>query len=274
MPEKADIQSCGSAARSAAVALTAPYLAWIAFIGVFEVARAFGLPLPGGWMPCIYAAKSAFCLALIMLLKPWRLAAPAPCLANGDSSRGNVKWILIGAVVGIFVAFLWIMPETLWLFSHCRSASLFYHRWLIMPLGDWPDYFAPSVFPMLPDGASGLTFSPACAGWPLAVTRLLGSAFVISAAEEFFFRSFLYRWLCGRNWRLLPLSGFEAQPFWIVVAVFACEHDRWFLGAVAGIAYGWLTIRSGRVGPSIVAHIVTNFLLGIYVLVFGRYGFW
>jgi CAAX prenyl protease-like protein len=143
-----------------------------------------------------------------------------------------------------------------------------------MPLGAYPEYFTPQTFPALSPDCSGLAFSPAEAGWPLAFARLLGSAFVIAPAEELFFRGFLYRWIQGRNWRAIDISKFDAHSFWIVVAVFAFEHDRWLMGAVAGIAYGLLAIKCGGLRAAIVAHITTNLLLGIYVLVFSRYGFW
>ena len=94
-------------------------------------------------------------------------------------------------------------------------------------------------------------------GTAMKVMRLLGSAFVISAAEELFFR----RWL-------IRFAG-----FWWMVLLFAVEHDRWLVGALAGIAYGWLAVRKGLVS-AIVAHAVTNLVLGLYVLKTGAWQFW
>lgn len=252
-----------------AFALAAPYLAWIAFIMAFQAAAAFGAPMPRSWAAPAYAMKSALCLALMLALRPWR-ASCGGIHAAAQNKRGGV----LSIVVGVLVFLLWVAPETHWLFRHCRALSLLYHRWFVTPLGDWPEYFDPSIFPALPSAASGLAYSPAEAGWPLAIAKLLGSAFVIAPAEEFFFRGLLYRWIRGGNWQATPISEFDARSFWIVVAVFACEHDRWLMGAVAGVAYGLLAVKTGRLRHAIMAHVVTNLLLGLYVLARGRFGFW
>ena len=89
------------------------------------------------------------------------------------------------------------------------------------------------------------------------LVRLFGSAFVISVAEELFFR----RWL-------MRFAG-----FWWMVALFAVEHDRWLVGAIAGVLYGWLALRKGLVS-AIVAHVTTNLALGLYVLETGKWQFW
>lgn len=254
-----------------ALALAAPYLAWVAFILAFQAAAALGAPMPREWLAPAYALKSAICLALLLALKPWR---------HGTAARPESSPRRVGRVrgadiaVGVAVFLLWVAPEGEWLFNHCRSLSLFYHRWLVTPLGDWPEWFNPASFPAAPPGASGLAYSPAEAGWPLAIAKLLGSAFVIAPAEEFFFRDLLYRWIRGGDWRSTSLSEFDARSFWIIVAVFACEHDRWLMGAVAGIAYGLLAVKAGRLRPAITAHVITNLLLGLFVLCRGRFCFW
>ena len=91
----------------------------------------------------------------------------------------------------------------------------------------------------------------------LKLVRLVGSAFVISVAEELFFRRFLMRF----------------AGFWWMVLLFAVEHDRWLAGAFAGLLYGWLALRKGLLS-AIVAHVVTNLALGIYVLETKNWQFW
>lgn len=87
--------------------------------------------------------------------------------------------------------------------------------------------------------------------------RLVGSAFVIAVAEELFFRRWLQRW-AGLGW---------------TVVLFAVEHDRYLVGAVAALAYGILARRRGLFA-AIVAHSVTNLALGLYVLKTGEWQFW
>ncbi len=266
-------KGAGRGAFRAAAALAAPYLLWIAFILAFQVAGAMSVNVPRAAAPVAYAIKTALCAALIFALRPWRVAAAGQ--GNGAAAgRSALRDVAAGLAVGLAVAVAWILPETPWAYAKLRAFSLFSNKWLIMPLGAWPEYFDPALFPAVPQTSSGLAFSPDEAGWPLAVARLCGSAFVISAAEELFFRGFLYRWLQSRDWRSVPLSAFDAQAFWTVVAVFAFEHDRWFMGAVAGAAYGMLAVRTGGLRAPTIAHAVTNLTLGLYVLASGQYGFW
>jgi CAAX prenyl protease-like protein len=91
----------------------------------------------------------------------------------------------------------------------------------------------------------------------LKLVRLAGSALVISVAEEMFFR----KWL-------LKYAG-----FWWMVALFALEHDRYLVGAIAGVIYGYVAIRKGLCA-AITAHVLTNLLLGLYVLQTGNWRFW
>ena len=106
--------------------------------------------------------------------------------------------------------------------------------------------------------AADSPYSPERCGWWLTLAKLSASAFVIPVAEELFFR----RWL-------VDFAG-----FWWVVALFAVEHgERWHVGAVAGIVYGLAARRCG-LWSAVVAHVVTNFGLGLIVLTQGRWQFW
>ncbi len=87
--------------------------------------------------------------------------------------------------------------------------------------------------------------------------RLFGSAVIISMAEELFFR----KWL-------INFAG-----FWWMVALFAIEHDRYLVGAIAGIVYGLLYLKRGLFA-AILAHATTNFALGLWVIYTGNWQFW
>lgn len=101
-------------------------------------------------------------------------------------------------------------------------------------------------------------YSPSVCGWPLTVAKLAASAFVIPAAEELFFR----KWL-------VDFAG-----FWWMVALFAVEHgERWHVGAITGIVYGLLARRFG-LKSAIIAHSVTNLVLGLFVIFFDRWTYW
>ena len=106
--------------------------------------------------------------------------------------------------------------------------------------------------------ADASPYSPSVCGWPLTVAKLAASALVIPAAEELFFR----KWL-------VDFAG-----FWWMVALFAVEHgERWHVGAVAGIVYGVLARRFG-LESAIIAHSVTNLVLGLHVIFLNRWTYW
>ena len=132
-------------------------------------------------------------------------------------------------LIGLFVFVLWILPE--------QFDWTWYRTWCIV--------------------GEGGTRAVAEASAALIAMRLIGSAFVVSVAEELFFR----RWMIG-------FAG-----FWWTVALFAVEHDRWLVGAVAGVIYGGLYLRRG-LGAAIVAHATTNLVLGLWVLRSGQWQFW
>ena len=150
-------------------------------------------------------------------------------LKNPLSTFASSLHLIPGLPVGLAVFAIWILPEQF----------------------DWSWY---RRFCIIGEGG---TQAVAEASAAMIAVRLVGSAFVISVAEELFFR----KWLIG-------FAG-----FWWMVALFAIEHDRWLVGAIAGVIYGLLYLRRG-LGAAIVAHATTNLVLGLWVLRTGQWQFW
>ena len=173
--------------------------------------------------PECYAARTL--VTLIILL---------PCLFYLEHHHGVIHRnstfkpeLVWGVLVGLLVLAIWVWPEQFdW-----------YRKWCIYGDG----------------GTAAVDESEML----FKIVRLLGSAFVISIAEELFFR----RWL-------MRFAG-----FWLMVALFAVEHDRWLVGAIAGMLYGWLALRKGLLS-AMIAHVTTNLTLGLYVLETGNWQFW
>lgn len=125
-------------------------------------------------------------------------------------------------------------------------------------------------------GQSGSPFealSPTQAtGWVLL--RLIGSVFVAPLTEELAFRGFLFRRVHAREFEFV---SFQA-PGWPALAVssifFGILHQEWLAGTMAGVAYGWVTHRSGGLSNAVVAHSVTNICLSVHVLISGEWGLW
>ena len=108
----------------------------------------------------------------------------------------------------------------------------------------------------------------------LAAVRLAGAALVVPLMEELFWRSFLLRWMVNRDFRGVDPRRIGWGPLLMGSLVFGVEHDLWLAGLVAGLAYGLLYIRSGSLWAPILAHAVTNGLLGAWVLAYQRWEYW
>ena len=110
--------------------------------------------------------------------------------------------------------------------------------------------------------------------WPLVAVRWLGATLVVPVMEELFWRSFLMRWFehptfqgvdpRRTGWRAVLLSTF----------VFVLVHPLWLAAAIAGLAYALLYRASGKLWTAVIAHAVTNGVLGAYVVLSGRWDFW
>lgn len=205
------------------------------------------LPGDGAWW---YAARAAVSLLVLLWCRPWEFY-PAPRWSD---------WVY-GVPVGIAVLIVWIGLETPWA-GRIPAIQEFYLTWMVLPLGDLPTVPDPSPY------------APAVCGWPLTIVKLLGSAFVIASVEEFFWRGFLYRWLVDREFTETDLGAFEWQPFLLAVLFFGLEHHRWAAGLAAGVAYGGLMIWRRSIWAPVIAHVVTNLLLGLWVIQQNQYIFW
>lgn len=111
-------------------------------------------------------------------------------------------------------------------------------------------------------------------GVVLAGIRLFGASIVVPIMEELFWRSFLVRYLISSKFEAVALGTFTAFSFIATVVLFGLEHDLWLAGMMAGVAYTGLLYYTKRLWPCIVAHAVTNFALGIHVLVTGEWRWW
>ena len=111
-------------------------------------------------------------------------------------------------------------------------------------------------------------------GVVLATVRLFSATVVVSVMEELFWRSFLLRYLITSPFTSVRLGTFTPLYFGATVVLFGLEHHLWLAGMMAGAAYNLLLYRTRRLWPCILAHAVTNLLLGIHVLTSGEWYWW
>lgn len=110
--------------------------------------------------------------------------------------------------------------------------------------------------------------------WLLVALRLSGGALVVPVMEELFWRSFLMRWMVSADFPAVEPRRIQGLAFVVPTLLFGFEHSLWLAGIVAGAAYGWLYIRSGKLWVPIVAHGVTNGLLGIWIVLTKNWSYW
>jgi CAAX prenyl protease-like protein len=110
--------------------------------------------------------------------------------------------------------------------------------------------------------------------WGFVAIRMVGLAVVVPVAEEVFWRGFLMRWIISSDWENRPIGQFTLGSFFWVVGLFTLAHPEWLAAAV------YCALLNGRLywkrdlWNCVVAHGVSNLLLGIYVLSTGNWSLW
>ena len=120
-------------------------------------------------------------------------------------------------------------------------------------------------------------FDPTSAGridWPLVALRIAGAALVVPVMEELFWRSFLMRWIDAGDFETVEPSQVSIKSLIFTSVLFGFEHNLWLAGIVAGLAYSALYMRHRTIWSPILAHAVTNGLLGVWVVYTGSWSYW
>ena len=156
----------------------------------------------------------------------------------------TLRETLLAVAVGLVVLVLWIQLDAPW-----------------MRLGE------PSA-----------TFLPIDAGgqliWPLLAVRWVGAALLVPVMEELFWRSFLMRWVENATFEGVVPQRVGLRAVVLSTFVFMLAHTLWLAAIVAGLAYAWLYVRTGKLWVPVIAHSVTNGALGVWVVQTGNWAFW
>ena len=155
----------------------------------------------------------------------------------------NALHILGALVTGIIVFILWINMD--WDFATMGSSEAYDPR-------------------ILPEKAY----------YSFIAVRLAGTALVVPVFEEIFWRSFVLRYIINQDFTKVKIGAFTWMSFLISSLLFGSEHNLWLAGIMAGVFYNLLLYWSKNIYACIIAHSVTNLLLGIYVLKTGNWQFW
>jgi CAAX prenyl protease-like protein len=156
----------------------------------------------------------------------------------------DARDVTLAVGVGLVVFALWIHLDARWMTLGAPSANF---------------------EPLTPAGAID---------WPLVVVRWIGSALLVPVMEELFWRSFLMRWLEQPVFQGVDPRRVGVKAIVLSTFVFMLAHTLWLASIVAGLAYAWLYVRSGKLWLPVIAHAVTNGALGVWVVATGAWRFW
>ena len=210
-----------------------PYvLPFILYLGLTQLAAAY--PKHYAWLyPTVVVVVGAITV---------------PLLYGRRIIRPHIR-VVPGVVVGIVGIVLWI--------AICHL--------------DWDKRFSALLPSWLQPGPragfdpfSAIPNTVAC--WSFVVMRLVGLALLVPIVEELFWRGFLARWLLSPNWQSQAMGRFTPVSFALVTLMFTLAHPEWLAAAAYCALLNLLLSWTRDLWNCVVAHGVSNLVLGAYVL--------
>lgn len=182
----------------------------------------------------IYPAQTLLCAGLVIWFR-------------GAYKFGKFRRALFTLAIGLFVFLLWISPQAFLGFAPRME-------------GFDPDLFAPQ----------------AAIYWLTVSLRFLRLVIVVPLVEEIFWRSFLLRYLIDERFDSVPFGTFSWLSFAVVSLVFGLAHSApdWIPAILTGMIYNAVAYRTKSLTSCVIAHGVTNFLLGLWIMRTAQWGFW
>lgn len=160
---------------------------------------------------------------------------------------GPLRRVFFTAGVALVVFLLWISPQAFFGFTP-------------RTVGFNPDIFAGN----------------SAAYWTTIVLRFLRLVVVVPLVEEIFWRGFLLRYFIAEKFWAVPFGAFSWLSFVVVIAGFGFAHssaDR-IAAFVTGALYNCVAYRTKSLSSCVLAHALTNFLLGLWIMRTRQWGFW
>ncbi len=116
-----------------------------------------------------------------------------------------------------------------------------------------------------------LAARPALA-WGFLAVRFFGLVVVVALIEEFFLRGFLMRFVASDRWAEAPIGQANRAAIIAATVVPMLMHPAEMLAAAVWFSMvTWLLLRTRNIWDCVVAHAITNLLLGIYVVWTGEW---
>jgi uncharacterized protein len=231
-----------------------PFIVFLV-VGSFEPApdkpggEIIGLSIPYAYYPWIYTLRIALTLAAMLAVLPGYREFP-------------FRVSLWGPLVGVVGVVIWVALCQLDV-EHHYLQDVFQK----VGLGGFIGAGQRAEFNPLKE----LAGQPAWA-WCFLAIRFAGLALVVPVVEEFFLRGFLLRFIVKPEWWTVPFG--QATRSAVVVATLygVLAHPAELLAAAVWFSLvTWLMVKTRNIWDCVAAHAVTNFLLGVYVVVFDQW---
>ncbi len=219
--------------------------------------------IPYEYYPWVYTAKIGLTIATMLLVSGGYRVFPR-------------RVSLLSVVVGVVGVVLWVALCQLRLEPRIVGPI---DRFL-GGLSPWSDAESPSIGLMAILGTGErsafnpleqLAQTPVWA-WVFLAIRFTGLALVVPVIEEFFLRGFLMRYVMHADWWQVPFGQVNRTAVVVGTAIPMLMHPGELLAAFVWFSLvTWLMTRTRNIWDCVVAHAVTNLLLGVYVVTTGNW---
>ena len=217
------------------VAFTLPMAVFILFLGLTSEGSR---PESISWFSYpaywVFPAQTLICGALVLWF--WR-----------DYELRAPRKVWFAIAIGVAVSVLWIAPQQ------------------FLGFAPRPTGFDPEVF----EKGSALY-------WPTVLLRFVRLVVVVPLVEEVFWRGFLLRYLISEKFTAVKIGTFSWLSFGVVTVCFGFSHSRadWIAALLCGALYNLVAYRTRSLTSCVVAHALTNLLLGLWIMQTRQWGFW
>jgi CAAX prenyl protease-like protein len=112
--------------------------------------------------------------------------------------------------------------------------------------------------------------------WTNVALRFLRLVIVVPLIEEIFWRGFLLRYLISNDFARVPFGSFSWFSFAVVSIAFMSTHafPDWPAALICGALYNCVAYWTKSLASCVIAHALTNLLLGVWIMQTRQWGFW
>jgi len=222
-----------------------PWAAYIAPFGIF-----LGLIALGSGIHLLFPTSQA-----LLLAKPEYWIYPLQTIVCGGAlivfwkqyTFAPLRPWFAGVMAGVLSLVIWVSPQ------------MFFRQPLRF------DGFNPEAF-----GTEGAIYGLT------VLSRFARLVIIVPLLEEIFWRGFLLRYFVKEDFTKVAFGTYTHLSFFIVAVLFAAEHSRpdWIPAVLTGLLFNAVAVRTKSLFACVMAHAVTNFGLGLYIMATRQWGFW